>query len=97
MKETAFYKIFQLIQTTSKQAQTRIAAQCACKIVLLNVEGKALIQSHRQEQSGLHRAAISALAAVKSERSGTATRSEANIKAMKEAKITLLNFLSLLL
>lgn len=68
-----------------------------CKIVSLNVEGKALIQSHRHEKSGLHRVAISALAAVKSERSGTATRSEANIKAMKEAKITLLNFLSLLL
>lgn len=56
-----------------------------------------MIQSHRREKSGLHRVAISAFAAVKSERSGMATRSEANIKAMKEAKITLLNFLSLLL
>lgn len=61
------------------------------------MEGKALIQSHGHEKSKLQRVAISALAAVKSERSGTATHPQANIKAMKEAKITLLNFLSLLL
>lgn len=65
------------------------------KIVLLNVEGKALIQSRGHEKSKLHRVAITALAAVKSERSGAAAHLEANIKAMKEAKITLLNFLSL--
>lgn len=60
------------------------------------MEGKALIQSHGHEKSKLHRVAISALAAAKSERSGMATRAEANTKATKEAKITLLNFLSLL-
>lgn len=54
-------------------------------------------KSHEHEKSKLHRAAISALAAVKSERSGRATHAEANTKAMKEAKITLLNFPSLLL
>ena len=56
-----------------------------------------MIPSHGHEKSKLQRAAISALASVKSERSGTATHSEASIKAMREAKITLLNFLSLLL